>query len=219
MSQIRKCRTVVLISGGGSNLQALLDRAACDQLAIDVCAVISNRADAHGLVRAQNAGVPGEVLSHKDFADRPSYDQQLQAAIDKYEPELVVLAGFMRILTPEFTEHFHGRMLNIHPSLLPKYPGLNTHQRALDAGDTEAGVSVHFVTAQLDGGPVIAQARVPIEPGDSAEQLAARVLSHEHNLYPDVVAWFAAGRLVLEQEHAVLDGKVLPVAGAPWPSN
>src|SRR5690554_5330935 len=153
MSDSSTCKIVVLISGSGSNLQAIMDDLA-DHPSARICAVISNRADAYGLVRAQQAGIAQQVLSHKDFADRLSFDSALMQAIDQYQPDLVVLAGFMRILTPEFTRHYARRLLNIHPSLLPKYKGLNTHQRALDADDQQHGCSVHFVTEELDGGPV-----------------------------------------------------------------
>ena len=212
----KRCRVVVLISGSGSNLQALIDGQQSGQLNIEIAAVISNKASAYGLTRAQEAGITTETLSHRDFADRESYDQALMQLIDSYQPDLLVLAGFMRILTAGFTEHYLGRTLNIHPSLLPKYPGLHTHQRALDAGDSEHGVSVHFVTAQLDGGPVIAQARVPIEAGDDADALAARVLKQEHRLYPAVVQWFAQGRLTLAEDCALLDGAAIPPQGADW---
>ena len=200
-------RVVVLISGNGSNLQALIDAIEAGRITARICAVISNNPDAYGLVRAQQAGIPVEVVDHRDYPDRASYDRALQATIDRYRPELVVLAGFMRILTDEFVNHYHGRMINIHPSLLPKYQGLNTHQRALDAGDTVHGVSVHFVTPELDGGPVILQAAVPVHPDDTADTLAKRVLEREHVIYPLVVRWFADGRLKLEGDEVLLDGK------------
>lgn len=200
-------RVVVLISGNGSNLQALIDAIEAGRITATICAVISNNPDAYGLVRAQQAGIPVEVVDHRDFPDRASYDRALQAAIDRHRPELVVLAGFMRILTDEFVNHYRGRLINIHPSLLPKYQGLDTHQRAIDAGDTVHGVSVHFVTPELDGGPVILQAAVPVHPGDTAETLAKRVLEREHVIYPLVVRWFADGRLKLEGDEVLLDGK------------
>ncbi len=214
---IQPCRVVVLISGSGSNLQALIDGQKDGSLDIEIAAVVSNKATAFGLSRAQGAGIATETLSHRDFSDREGYDQALMQLIDGYEPELLVLAGFMRILTEGFTEHYLGRTLNIHPSLLPKYPGLHTHQRALDAGDSEHGVSVHFVTAQLDGGPVIAQAKVPVHSNDTADDLAARVLQQEHRLYPAVVQWFAQGRLKLSDDKAYLDEQPLPVHGTNWP--
>ncbi|MCQ3827879.1 phosphoribosylglycinamide formyltransferase [Microbulbifer elongatus] len=208
-----KCRTVVLISGSGSNLQTFLDAAASGDSGYTVEAVISNKADAYGLTRAQNAGVPTEVLSHRDFNDRDSFDQAMAKLIDGYQPDLVILAGFMRILTPGFVRHFSGRLLNIHPSLLPKYQGLHTHQRALDAGDREHGATVHFVTEELDGGPPILQAAVPIESGDTAESLAQRVLVQEHKIYPMVASWFAQGRLRMVGDRAELDGELLPRSG------
>lgn len=209
---------VVLISGSGSNLQALLDHFADQPERARISAVISNRADAYGLERAKAAGVPAHVLSHRDYPDRPSFDRALAEVINRYQPDLVVLAGFMRILTPEFTDRYIGRLFNIHPSLLPKYKGLDTHQRALDAGDTEHGCSVHFVTSELDGGPVIIQARTPILPGDSAENLAQRVHQLEHRIYPLAAQWFVDGRLQLEAGTVVLDGTVLPSGGQPFSS-
>lgn len=209
---------VVLISGSGSNLQALLDHFADQPERARISAVISNRADAYGLERAKAAGVPAHVLSHRDYPDRPSFDRALAEVINRYQPDLVVLAGFMRILTPEFTDRYTGRLFNIHPSLLPKYKGLDTHQRALDAGDTEHGCSVHFVTSELDGGPVIIQARTPVQPGDSAENLAQRVHQLEHRIYPLAAQWFVDGRLQLEAGTVVLDGTVLPSGGQPFSS-
>ncbi len=198
---------VVLISGNGSNLQAIIDAIQTGSLNADIRAVISNNPDAYGLTRARQAGIPAEVLDHRDFANREAYDQKLQALIDRYQPQLVVLAGFMRILTTDFVKHYHGRMLNIHPSLLPKYQGLNTHQRVLEAGDNIHGVSVHFVTPELDGGPVILQAEVPVHPGDTADDLARRVHQQEHVIYPLVIHWIAEGRLLLAEETVLLDGK------------
>ncbi|MDO9357469.1 MAG: phosphoribosylglycinamide formyltransferase [Polaromonas sp.] len=194
---IRKKNIVVLISGSGSNMAAIA-KAAREQnwaalYGADVCAVISNRADAAGLSLAQSLGIATETLSHKDFDTREAFDGALRARIDSYQPSLVVLAGFMRILTPGFVSHYAGRMLNIHPSLLPAFTGLNTHQRAIDAGCSEAGCTVHQVTADLDHGPIVAQAAVPVLPGDTAEALAARVLVEEHKLYPQAVhAWLQA---------------------------
>jgi phosphoribosylglycinamide formyltransferase 1 len=199
MTEGDRLRVVALISGSGSNLQALMDQATGGQ-PFEIAAVISNRADAFGLERARRAGIPAEVLDHSAYAGREPYEADLRAMIDRHEPDLVVLAGFMRILTPGFVEHYAGRMLNIHPSLLPKFRGLQTHQRALDAGEREHGASVHFVTAELDGGPVIVQARLPILPGEDAAGLAARVLTMEHIIYPRAVAWFAQGRLRLGRD-------------------
>jgi phosphoribosylglycinamide formyltransferase-1 len=200
---------VVLISGSGSNLQALIDGQRRGQLPIDIVAVISNRPAVRGLLRAEHAGIPAKVLDHTRYDSREAFDTALQECIDHYRPELVVLAGFMRILTPTFTRHYEGRMLNIHPSLLPKYQGLHTHQRALDAGESEHGVTVHFVTAELDGGPPAVQARVPVLPGDDAESLAARVQSQEHVIYPLAVQWFAEGRLRMESGRALLNNEPL----------
>ena len=200
---------VVLISGSGSNLQAILDACSAGFIAGQVTAVLSNKAKAYGLERAKKAGAKAIVLDHKAYADRAAYDQDLIATIDQHQPDLVVLAGFMRILTPEFVEHYQGRLLNIHPSLLPKYQGLNTHQRAIDAGDTEHGCSVHFVTAELDGGPVILQAKVPVFPEDDAEVVAQRVHEQEHRIYPLVVRWFCQNRLQQQSDKALLDGLLL----------
>ncbi|WDD97289.1 phosphoribosylglycinamide formyltransferase [Thalassomonas actiniarum] len=206
-------RILVLISGSGSNLQALLDASGADDYPGEVVAVISNKADAYGLTRAENAGVDAITLSHTSFDSREAYDQALIEKIDAYQPDLVVLAGFMRILTPGFVQHYSGKLLNIHPSLLPKYQGLNTHQRAIDAGDKEHGVSVHFVTEELDGGPVILQAKVPVFPGDEASDLASRVHEQEHRIYPLVVKWFCQQRLRMLNDQALLDNQVLPVSG------
>lgn len=200
---------VVLISGNGSNLQAIIDAIDAGDLHADIRAVISNRAEAYGLERAQNHGVATAVINHHDYPDRKQFDLALQKIIDRFDPRLLVLAGFMRILTPDFVEHYKGRMINIHPSLLPRHTGLNTHQRAIDAGDTEHGVSIHFVTNELDGGPVISQARVPILPDDNAETLARRVLDQEHILYPQTLEWFCREQLQQVGNAVYLDGKRL----------
>jgi phosphoribosylglycinamide formyltransferase-1 len=208
MSQ-KRLPLVVLISGVGSNLQAIIERAAVD-LSVDIRAVISSRPGVYGLERAEAAGIETAVVDHKAYADRESYDQALIELIDSYQPGLVVLAGFMRILTPQFVRHYAGRLLNIHPSLLPKYRGIHTHQRALEAGETRHGATIHFVTEELDGGPLIAQAQVPVLSDDDVEQLAARVLQKEHQLYPLAIGWFAQERLKLDEEgHVRLDDKVL----------
>jgi phosphoribosylglycinamide formyltransferase-1 len=210
MTEDSRLRVVALISGGGSNLQALID-AQVGGLPIHVAAVISNRADALGLERARRHGIPAEILSHHGYPNRETYDADLQCLVDRHAPGLVVLAGFMRILTPAFVNHYRGRMFNIHPSLLPKFRGLHTHQRAVDAGEMEHGASVHFVTAELDGGPVILQARVPVLADDDAAKLAARVLEQEHLIYPTAVRWFAEGRLTLgEDGRPWLDGAPMP---------
>lgn len=206
-------RILVLISGSGSNLQALLDASNADDYPGEVVAVIANKADAYGLTRAENAGVDAIALSHTSFDSREAYDQVLIEKIDAYQPDLVVLAGFMRILTPGFVQHYSGKLLNIHPSLLPKYQGLNTHQRAIDAGDREHGVSVHFVTEELDGGPVILQAKVPVFSGDEASDLASRVHEQEHRIYPLVVKWFCQQRLRMLNDQALLDNQPLPLSG------
>ena len=193
MSAAPRCRLVVLISGSGSNLQAFIDASTDPAYPCEVVAVISNREGVFGLERAARAGIPAEVLDHTGFPSRESFDAALADHIDVHRPDIVILAGFMRILTPGFVTRYAGRLLNIHPSLLPKYPGLHTHQRAIDAGDTEAGATVHLVTEELDGGPVILQARVPVLPGDTAETLAARVLVQEHRIYPEAARLLASG--------------------------
>lgn len=206
------CSIAVLISGNGTNLQALIDASENGNFRISL--VISNKADAFGLERARREQIPTCVIDHRGYESRQAFDTAVQTALDEAEPRLIVLAGFMRILSAEFVQHFRGRIINIHPSLLPKYTGTNTHQRALEAGEKEHGVSVHFVTEELDGGPVIAQERVPVLPNDTAPELAARVAAREHVLYPRVVTWFAAGRLAMQDHHACLDGKILPASGA-----
>lgn len=206
-------RVVVLISGSGSNLQALIDGQKAGDLPIEIAAVISNRPDVFGLTRAAEANIPSVLLDHKTFTSREAFDQALMAVIDSYSPDLVVLAGFMRILTPEFTRHYLGRMLNIHPSLLPKFQGLHTHQRALDAKETRHGVTVHFVTAELDGGPSAIQASVPVIDGDDATILAKRVQRQEHVIYPLAVKWFAEGRLKMKENRSWLDNELLPEQG------
>jgi len=200
---------VILLSGNGSNLQAIIDAAQNGQLPVDIRAVISNRYDAYGLTRAAQANIPGQVVPNKQFPSREAYDQALMKVIDAYEPALVILAGFMRILTPDFVDHYHNRMLNIHPSLLPKYRGLNTHQRAIDAGDKQHGASVHLVTPELDAGPVLAQAMVPVHEDDNAETLAQRVHAAEHQLYPTVIEWFARGRIHINKDKVFLDKTAL----------
>ena len=204
---------VVLISGNGSNLQAIIDDIAQHKINAKISAVIANQETAYGLTRAENAGIPALCIDHKSFASRQEYDAKMASCIDDFNPNLVVLAGFMRILTPSFVEHFQGRMLNIHPSLLPKYQGLNTHQRAIDAKDSEHGVSVHFVTEELDGGPVILQAKVPVFKEDNADDLASRIHVQEHRIYPLVTKWFCENRLIMQNEKAVLDNIVLPDSG------
>ena len=206
-------RVVVLISGNGSNLQALLSQQQLDQLGGEIVAVISNKADAYGLTRAKAAGISSEVIANADFANRATFDQALMAAIDRHQPNLVVLAGFMRILTSDFVNHYQNRLLNIHPSLLPSYPGLDTHAKAIANNDENHGCSVHFVTEEVDGGPVVLQARVPVFADDTPDSLAERVQVQEHAIYPLVVRWFNEGRLVMQQGAAFLDGALLPKQG------
>jgi phosphoribosylglycinamide formyltransferase 1 len=202
-------RVVVLVSGRGSNLKAIAAQADAGVLPIRIEAVVSDRADAGALDWARERGVPVAALSPRDFADRDAYGRALGELVAVHAPKLVVLAGFMRILSDEFVLRFAGRLLNIHPSLLPLYPGLHTHRRALAAGDLEHGASVHFVTPELDGGPVVLQARVPVLPGDDEDSLAARVLRQEHVIYPRVIDWFATGRLALRDGAPWLDGRSL----------
>ena len=203
----------VLISGNGSNLQAIIDEIKGGRLNAKISGVISNRPNAYGLERAKEAGIEAVCLDHTNFDTRESYDEALKAQIDAFGADCVVLAGFMRILTPEFVDSFTGKLVNIHPSLLPKYKGLNTHQRAIDNGDKEHGVSVHFVTPELDGGPVIIQSRVPVFDEDTASDLAERVQEQERRIYPLVLSWFSAGRLSMRNNKAVLDEQELPESG------
>ncbi|RMP67704.1 hypothetical protein ALQ18_01531 [Pseudomonas marginalis pv. marginalis] len=208
-----RCDVVVLLSGTGSNLQALIDSTRIGDSPVRIAAVISNRSDAYGLQRARDAGIETRSLDHKAFDGREAFDGALVELIDTFNPKLVVLAGFMRILSAAFVRHYEGRLLNIHPSLLPKYKGMHTHQRALDAGDSEHGCSVHFVTEELDGGPLVVQAVVPVESQDSAQTLAQRVHTQEHKIYPLAVRWFAEGRLILGEQGALLDGQLLAASG------
>ncbi|MEK1942643.1 MAG: phosphoribosylglycinamide formyltransferase [Pseudomonas sp.] len=213
MPDASPCNVVVLLSGSGSNLQALIDDIQRGESPARISAVISNRSDAFGLERAKAAGIATHVLDHKTYPDRESFDTALMALIDSCQPQLVLLAGFMRILSGAFVRHYEGRLLNIHPSLLPKYKGLHTHQRALDAGDAEHGCSVHFVTEELDGGPLVVQAVVPVRADDSAQSLANRVHAQEHQIYPLAVRWFATGDLRLGNEGAMLKEQLLPATG------
>jgi phosphoribosylglycinamide formyltransferase-1 len=200
-------RIVVLISGQGSNLDAIVRASEAQDWPGRVVAVISNRADARGLQTAQAEGIATEVLDHKAFADRAAFDAALAEVVDRHAPDLVVLAGFMRILTPEFVARYDGRMFNIHPSLLPSFTGLNTHRRAIEAGCKVAGATVHFVSAELDHGPIVAQAVVPVLADDDETTLAKRVLAAEHVLYPRAVGWFVKGELALK------DGRVTHLGG------
>ena len=209
-------RIVVLLSGRGSNLQSLLNASAAGLLGGNIDLVISNRTGAGGLNIAHDAGIETALIDHQNYPTREAFDRDLAGVLDSRSPDLVVLAGFMRILTADFVERFAGRLLNIHPSLLPLYAGLNTHQRALDNGDTHAGATVHYVTGELDGGPPVLQARVPIEPGDDAHTLAARVLAVEHQIYPVAVKWHMTGRLTLIDGTLRKDGVALPATGHLW---
>lgn len=205
---------VVLVSGNGSNLQAIIDACSKDITSGRVTAVFSNKANVFALERAEKAGAAAHFLDPKAFDTRDAFDHELMKQIDEYQPDVIVLAGYMRILSGEFVRHYLGRMINIHPSLLPKYPGLNTYQRAIHAGDEEHGTSVHFVTEQLDGGPVILQAKVPIFDEDTVETLTARVQTQEHKIYPLVVNWLVEERLVMKDEkEAYLDGQLLGIHG------
>ncbi|HTH61720.1 MAG TPA: phosphoribosylglycinamide formyltransferase [Paraburkholderia sp.] len=197
-------KLVILISGRGSNMQAIVNACARERWPAQVAAVIANRPDAAGLHFAASQGIPTAVVDHRQFPDRQSFDIALANMIDAYAPDLLVLAGFMRVLTDGFVERYAGRMLNVHPSLLPSFPGLKTHQQALDAGVRVHGASVHFVTPRLDHGPIVAQSVVPVRAGDDAAALAARVLDTEHVIYPRAVRWFVEGRLALDGERVVL---------------
>jgi phosphoribosylglycinamide formyltransferase 1 len=209
-------RLAILISGRGSNLQAFIDACASGELAAQISIVISNKAEAAGLQRAARAGLATRCIDHRKYSTREEFDQALVDELHAHAVDLVVLAGFMRILTPVLIEPFIGRLLNIHPSLLPKYPGLHTHQRALDAGDAEAGATVHFVTPQLDGGPPVLQVHVPVLPDDTADTLAARVSVQEHIIYPLAVRWYVQGRLALTDKGATLDGNPIPATGIQY---
>lgn len=202
-------RLAVLISGRGSNLAALLGACADGRLGLRPALVLSNRPGAAGLRIAADAGIDTAVVDQRTFADRPAFDAALAERLERCDPALIALAGFMRILGADFVSRYRGRLLNIHPSLLPDFPGLNTHARALAAGVKRHGASVHYVTPQLDGGPVIAQASVAVRADDDPERLAARVLREEHRLYPLVLAWAAAGRLRLDGDRVLFDGRPL----------
>lgn len=209
-------RIAVLLSGRGSNFQSLLNASAAGLLGGNIDLVISNRPGAGGLNIAHDAGIETALIDHQNYPTREAFDRDLAGVLDSRSPDLVVLAGFMRILTADFVERFAGRLLNIHPSLLPLYAGLNTHQRALDNGDTHAGATVHYVTGELDGGPPVLQARVPIEPGEDARTLAARVLAVEHQIYPVAVNWHMTGRLTLIDGTLRKDDVALPATGHLW---
>ena len=203
----------VLISGSGTNLQAIMDAQKAGTLDAEIAVVFSNRANAPGLERAAQAGIPTASLDHRDYPDREQFDQAMIEVLTPYAPDTVVLAGFMRILSAVFVRHYAGQLINIHPSLLPKYRGLNTHARALEAGDSEHGCSIHFVTEELDGGPLIAQAPIAVHANDTVDSLSKGVQQREHLLYPQVLQWRARDRLELTDNGVVLDGKPLPAQG------
>ena len=209
-SALRLKRLVVLISGNGSNLQAFIDAIANQELHAEITVVISNRGDAYGLQRAEVAGIATEVIKHQDYSTRLDYDQALIGTIDRYQPDLVIMAGFMRILGDSFVERYQHRIMNIHPSLLPKYKGLNTHARAIAAGDTEHGASVHFVTSELDAGPLVIQGVVAINKKDTPETLQQRVHKIEHRIYPTAAIWFIEDRLTIKNDKVLLDQRRHP---------
>jgi phosphoribosylglycinamide formyltransferase 1 len=209
-----RAQIAVLISGSGSNLQAIIDNCNSGLIDADICLVLSNREAVLGLDRAKAAGLTTELLDHKSFESREQYDAALVSVLSQYHPDFVVLAGFMRILTPVFTNAFAAKLVNIHPSLLPKYPGLHTHKRALESGDTEHGATVHFVTDELDGGPAILQGRIPVSEADTEQSLAARVLVEvEHRIYPLAVQWLVEQRVEMRDGKAWLDGELLGPSG------
>ena len=208
-SPAARAKLVALVSGRGSNLRNIVERARAGDLPVEVRAVVSDKDDAGAITWARAQGIECATLPPRAFPDRERYDAALSALVGGYEPDLVLMAGFMRILGPAFVDRFEGRCLNIHPSLLPKYRGLHTHRQVLEAGDREHGASVHFVTRELDGGPVVIQARVPVRDDDDEATLAARVLEQEHRIYPEAVDWFATGRLRFQDGAAWLDGRLL----------
>ena len=208
----------MLLSGRGSNFQSILSASQSGALGGDIALVISNRPDSGGLDIARDAGIEIALIDHQAYANREAFDASLAGALENQSLDLIVLAGFMRILTPAFVSRFSGRLINIHPSLLPLYPGLNTHQRALDAGDTHAGATVHYVTRELDGGPSVLQAKVVVQPDDDADSLAARVLQVEHQIYPQAIAWHLSERLQFTAGTLYLDGVALPPTGQRWES-
>lgn len=203
-----RCKTAVLISGSGTNLQAFIDAVSHGSLQLDLSVVLSNKPGAFGIVRARDAGIPTACIEHAHYADRESFDRAVAAKLDEWQPDLLILAGFMRILSPGFVDHYAGRILNIHPALLPAYPGLDTHQRVLDAGDEWHGSTVHFVTEELDGGPRILQGRLPVVAGESSGQLAARVQTIEHQIYPEAAGWVGEGRVEFREGRTWIDGAV-----------
>jgi phosphoribosylglycinamide formyltransferase-1 len=211
-------KLAILISGSGSNLQAFIDAVQQQTLMADIAIVISNRPGVKGLERARAANIPAEVIDHTQFPSRDAFDRALMSCIDRYQVDAIVLAGFMRILGREFVRHYQGKLFNIHPSLLPRYPGLHTHQRALEAHDKEAGATVHFVVPELDAGSIVIQARVAVCAGDTADSLASRVIEQEHRIYPLALQWYCSGRLQLVPEGAMLDHCLLPASGVDFSS-
>jgi phosphoribosylglycinamide formyltransferase-1 len=202
------CHTAILISGSGTNLQAFIDAVASGELDLDLCVVFSNNPDAYGLERAAEAGIPTACIEHADYADRESFDRAVIRELDRWAPDLVILAGFMRILSAVFVNHYEGRILNIHPALLPKFPGLNTHQRVLDAGDEWHGSTVHFVTEELDAGPRVLQGRLRVDPKESADELQLRVQAIEHKIYPEAADLVGSGRVQFVNGQARIDGEI-----------
>ena len=201
-------RTVILISGSGTNLQAFIDQVGNGRLDLDLCLVFSNKPDAYGLERARKAGIPTACIEHGDYPDREAFDRTVAEVIDASRPELIVLAGFMRILSPWFVQHYEGRILNIHPALLPKFPGLDTHRRVLEAGDEWHGSTVHFVTEELDGGPRILAGRLRVDPDETADELMGRVQAIEHQIYPEAAGLVGAGRAEFVDGQTCIDGHV-----------
>ncbi len=202
-------KAAILISGSGTNLQSFIDEVADGHLDVEIAVVFSNRPDAYGLTRARDAGIQTACIEHGDFEGREAFDRSIAAALDQFEPDLIILAGFMRILSPWFVRHYAGKVLNIHPALLPSYPGLNTHVRVLEAGDQHHGSTVHFVTDKLDGGPRIIAGRIKVDPGETPAGLQARVQAVEHQIYPQAAQLFAEGRLCLKNGAAYMDGQIL----------
>jgi len=204
----KRCKTAILISGSGTNLQAFIDAVADGNLDLELAVVFSNNPDAYGLERAEQAGIPTACIQHSDFPDRASFDHAVIEELDRHNPDLLILAGFMRILSPTFVTHYAGKILNIHPALLPLYPGLNTHQRVLDAGDQWHGSTVHFVTEKLDAGPRILQGRLAVVPGETADELATRVQAVEHQIYPEAAGWVGSGKATFKDGQAWVDGEL-----------
>ena len=205
-----QCKTAILISGSGTNLQAFIDAAENDGLNLDLTIVFSNNPNAYGLERAERAGIATACIQHSDFLDRESFDCAVITELDRHQPDLLILAGFMRILSPAFVAHYSGKILNIHPALLPKYPGLNTHQRVLDAGDKWHGSTVHFVTEELDRGPRILQGRITIDPSETVDELRDRVQTIEHHIYPLAASWVGSGKVVFKNGQCWVDGEKSP---------